>query len=100
MTLTPPPQGRGAHRDRGAVVHHGRSKLKAGAAADGARAPAFSAWGSSLRAAPVSWPPCARGGWLPPSRGSFAPAGFFLSFWASSLRKKPRGGSFSFSLLE
>src|SRR5215510_14985598 len=37
------------------------AKLRTWAAApDGARAPAFWASGSSLRAAPVSWQPCAR----------------------------------------
>src|SRR5262249_7494967 len=50
-------------------------QLKTWAARDGARAPAFSAWGSSLRAGPVSWRPYARVGWLPPSRGSCAREG-------------------------
>src|SRR5262249_37679351 len=42
------------------------------AAPGGAQAPAVWAWGSGLRAAPVSWRPCARVGWLLPSRGSCA----------------------------
>ena len=61
------------------------AKLRTWAAPpDGARAPAVWAWGSSLRAAPVSWQPCAHVGWLPPSRGSCAPTVFHTPCDASS----------------
>src|SRR5262249_3981823 len=63
-----------------------RSKLRRtwATAPDGAQALAFSAWGSSLRAGPVSWPPCARAGWPPPSRGSCARTAFHTPCGASS----------------
>src|SRR5262249_43020648 len=74
-----------------------RTKLRTtwAAAPDGARAPAFSAWGSSLRAGPVSWRPYARVGWLPPSRGSCARTVFHTPCGASSLEKCPRAASSS-----
>src|SRR5262249_2828334 len=77
-----------------AVQERVRSKLRTWAAApDGARAPAFSASGSSLRAEPVSWQPCARVGWLPPSRGSCARTVFHTPCGASSREKRPRVAS-------
>src|SRR5215467_402486 len=73
-----------------------RSRLRTWAAApDAAQAPAFSAWGSSLRAAPVSWRPCARDGLLPPSRGSCARTVFHTPCGASSHEKCPRVASSS-----
>ncbi len=83
-------------RPRSAAQERVRSKLRTwAAAADAAQAPAFSAWGSSLRAAPVSWQPCARGGLLPPSRGSCARTVFHTPCGASSHEKRPRVASFS-----
>src|SRR5262249_47708925 len=72
-----------------------RSKLRRtwATAPDGAQALAFSAWGSSLRAGPVSWPPCARAGWPPPSRGSCARTAFHTPCGASSREKRPRVAS-------
>jgi hypothetical protein len=62
-----------------------RSKLKTLAAAlDAAQPPAVWAWGSSLRAGPVSWKPCARGGRLRLSRGSCARTVFHTPCDASS----------------
>src|SRR5262245_54543779 len=70
------------------------AKLRTWAAApDGARAPAFSASGSSLRAGPASWQPCARVGRLPPSRGSCARTVFHTPCGASSHEKRPRVAS-------
>src|SRR5205807_6232812 len=73
-----------------------RSKLRTWAAAPaGAQAPAVWAWGSSLRAAPVFWQPCARVGWLLPSRGSCARTVFHTPCDASSHEKRPRVASSS-----
>src|SRR5262249_3300351 len=67
-----------------------RSKLRTWAAApDGTQAPGAWAWGSSPRAGPVSWQPCARDGWLPPSRGSCARMVFHTPCDASSHEKRP-----------
>src|SRR5262249_1884839 len=71
-----------------------RGKLRTWAAApDGALAPAFWASESSLRAGPVSWQPCARVGWLPPSRGSCARTVFHTPCGASSRERRPRVAS-------
>src|SRR6516225_6089671 len=71
-------------RPRSAAQERFRSRLRTWAAApDAAQAPAFSAWGSRLRAAPVSWRPCARDGLLPPSRGSCARTVFHTPCGAS-----------------
>src|SRR5262245_58479118 len=71
-----------------------RSKLRTWAAApDGAQAPAVWAWGSGLRAAPVSWRPCARVGWLLPARGSCARTVFHTPCGASFREKRPRVAS-------
>src|SRR5262249_23438579 len=73
-----------------------RSKLRTWAAApDGAQALAVWASGSSPRAGPVSWQPCARVGRLPPSRGSCARMVFHTPCDASSHEKRPPVASFS-----
>src|SRR5690349_18447420 len=80
-----PPCGRGSRPSLLiAPISEPETDLKTWAAAGGARAPAFSAWGSSLRAAPVSSQPCARAGWLPTSRGSCARTVFRTPCGASS----------------
>src|SRR6516165_2365927 len=62
------------------------SKLRTtwAAAPDAVPRPGVWAWGSSLRAEPVSWQPCAHVGRLPPSRGSCARTVFHTPCDASS----------------
>src|SRR5262245_29026603 len=68
------------------------SKLKTtwAAAPDAVHRPGVWAWGSSLRAEPVSWQPCAHVGRFPPSRGSCARTVFHTPCDASSHEKRPR----------
>src|SRR6516162_1691627 len=73
------------------------SKLRTtwAAAPDAVHHPGVWAWGSSLRAEPVSWQPCAHVGRLPPSRGSCAQTVFHTPCDASSHEKRPRVASSS-----
>src|SRR5262249_28680626 len=64
-------------------------------APDGAQALAVWAWGSSLRAGPVSWRPCARVARLPTSRGSCARTVFRTPCDASSHERRLRVASSS-----
>src|SRR5215831_3940741 len=74
------------------------SKLRTtwAAAPDAVHRPGVWAWGSSLRAEPVSWQPCAHVGRLPPSHGSCARTVFHTPCDASSHEKRPRVASSSF----
>src|SRR5262249_40078520 len=73
-----------------------RAKLRTCAPPRGAATvPAAWAWGSSLRAAPVSSPPCAHGEPLRLSRGSCARMVFHTPCGALTHEKCPRAASFS-----
>jgi hypothetical protein len=88
----------GRHRMRGTVVHH-KLFVATQNLGDGARRGAASrrlGMGiKPLRAGPVSWQPCARGGWLLPSRESCARMVFHTLCDASSHEKRPRVASSS-----
>src|SRR5262245_7863095 len=70
------------------------------AAPDAVHRPGVWAWGSSLRAEPVSLQPCAHVGRLPPSRGSYARTVFHTPCDASSHDQRPRVASSALGPLE
>src|ERR1700757_4033525 len=79
---------------RDTPLEHVRAKLRTWADPPGAAAlPDAWASGSSLRAAPVSARPCARGERLRLSRGSCAPMVFHTPCGASFHEKRPRVAS-------